>query len=276
MKSPRPFFLLLTAALLPGALCAEPLEEGWEMAASLLFNDANKVFEKAAPSPELKERERTLGVAVTLLNVQPRLQSNLNRARELFGNLAANEEDDIAVDASYFLARMDAFYEAEPRLDEARSLYRSLIERHPGHLLAEYGVSQWVLMDLYDDIPPAKRAERFLDLETIGAQLQTVAGRRSYHLNMGNAYIDFDSETADSRSHAIRHLLAADAEGFTRWQVEAETWIAIGELARSEDRTELAKTYYEKFLAKYQRDNRHHTIRERLETLADGSRGGAD
>jgi len=244
------------------------LENGWEDASSLLFNGARDVFTKADAQPGNEERERSLGLAVTLLNVQPRLQSNLDRARERFEALAnGTPKDDLAVAAKYFLARMDAFYEMPPRLENARKLYHELIAEHAGNLYAEYGITQLVLMDLYDDIPTEERARRFSALEELAPRLTTQAGRRGYHINMGNAYLTFGKEGEDFHARAIRHLVAAEAEGITRWQVEAASWIAIGELAQAQGQTDLAKTYYGKFLEKYKRDNRHYTIEQRLKAL---------
>lgn len=243
---------------------SETLDHAWQDAATFLANDANKIFRTTKETP-LNERERALGNAVTLLNIQPRTVGNLEQARKEFEKLAASgEKDTPAIFANYFLARICERYESPAKLDEAKKRYRELLETSAGNAVAEYGASALVMMSLYADITPAEREARFAELEQLKPLLKTPSGRRDYHLSMGNAYIDFEASPAK----AIEHLLAADAETISRWQVESATWVSIGELARIEGRLDLATTYYGKFLAKYKRDNRHYTIQKRLEALS--------
>ena len=256
----------LTAGEETGSVEA-PLEAAWRDAATFLFGEANRAFSDAKGERRVNEHERLLGEALTLLNLQPRTGANLALARERLETLASGSDSDdhaSAVFAKYFLARIYERYSVPPRLDDARNLYRQLVESHAGNSVAEYGAAALVLIDLYENILATEREKRFAKLEELGALLKTPSGRRDYHLNMGNAYIDFEA----SRSKAIEHLIAGEAGGITRWQVESATWISIGELARVEGRNDLAVTYYGKFLAKYKRDNRHYTIQKRLEELA--------
>lgn len=250
----------------PAADTTTGTANAWHDAATFLFNDANKAFRAAGP--EATERERALGAAISLLNVQPRTTGNLVQARKELERLSSKESnDEVAIFAQYFLARLHAHYEspgASPA--EAKRLYRELLTNHAGNPIAEYAASALVLMELYENIQPAERATRFATLEELAPGLKTSSGRRDFHLTMGYAYIDFQTEHSNTK--AMEHLIAADAEGITRWQAESEAWIAIGELAKAEGRTDTAATYYGKFLAKYKRDNRHYSIQKRLEALA--------
>ena len=238
----------------------------WGNAATFLFNDANEAFH--VPGPAGTERERALGAAITLLNVQPRTTGNLVQTRKEFERLSSGTiNDEEAIFAQFFLARLHAHYEcpgASPA--EAKRLYRGLLKNHPGSPVAEYSASALALIELYDDIPSAERTARFASLETLLPGLKTSSGLRDFHLTMGYAYIDFQPEHANAK--AMEHLIAADGEGITRWQSESEAWVAIGELAKAEGHTDIATTYYGKFLAKYKRDNRHYSIQKRLESLA--------
>jgi len=264
---PRRVSAALALALFANSAFAQtsppPLETGWKDAATFLFNDANQVFKNAKKEANAPERERALGEAATLLNLQPRTQANLRQAREIFERLARDQNDSVAIFATYLLARLHQHYDEPAQPEKARQLYRDLLEHHAGNVVAESGASQLVLIDLYEPVSTGERQQRFEALEKIAPLLKTASGRRGYHLNMGNAYLDFSGP----RAKALEHLLAADAERITRWQVEATTWISIGELARAEGRHDLAAAYYRKFLEKYQRDNRHYTIQKRLDSL---------
>jgi len=248
------------------------LEGAWQAAAAFLFNDANNTFNAARLEPS-QERERELGKAVTLLNVQPRTVENIAKARRIFETLSSGEDhDEPAIFSDYYLARIYERYETPPEPRKARTYYLKLLEKHAGHPVAEFGASAMVLMALYDNITPEERGRRFAGLEALGASLETSSGRRDYHLNMGNAYIDFEA----SREKALNHLLAADAETISLWQVESATWISIAELARDEGRDDLAEAYYKRFLSKYRRDNRHYSIERRLGALKNPKNMTAD
>ncbi len=274
-----PFFLpaLAPAAETPGnaatAQTPAPLNAAWTQAASFLTNESNQEFTRSKGLPGIDERERELGEAVTLLNVQPRTSGNIERARTLFKKLGADasSNDDTSIFARFFLARIDENYDDPPQPEAARKLYRELVEHHAGNPLAEAGAASLVLLDLYENIPTDERARRFDELEKLAPLLKTPSGRRDYQLNMGNAYVDFP-EIAGAQAKALEHLQAADKEGISRWQSEALAWIAIGELARAENRNDLAAEYYGKFLAKYKRDNRHFTIQKALESLTEAKK----
>lgn len=243
---------------------AASFQEAWQNAATFLVNDANKIFVIAKAAGD-SERERRLGEAVTLFNRQPRTEGNLKNARRLLEQIiSGNEDDDAGIFATYFLARWHESYSNPPQPDFARKLYRKLLERHAGNPLAEASASGLVLIDLYEDISSEERGRRFAELEKLAPLLKTSSGRRDYHLNIGNAYIDFSILPAK----AIEHLVAADSEGISRWQIESATWISIGELARIHGDTILASRYYTKFLEKFKRDNRHYSIKKRLEALS--------
>ncbi len=246
------------------------LDAAWLEASSFLVSEANRRFVAAKGLMGTDELERELGDAVTLLNVQPRTRGNIEKARIKLERLSGNRDNgEIAIFATYFLARLHEMHAQPPRLKDARTLYHRLLEEYPGNPIADRSASSLVLIDLYENISSEERARRFAALESLAPRLQSPSGKRDYHLNLGNAYIQF-SEMERSRARAIFHLLTAEKEGITRWQTEAATWVSIGELARVEGRNELAAEYYKKFLAKYPRDNRHYTIKKRLEALSSG------
>jgi len=259
--------LLVATSCLAGAenvQTVSPLRPAWQDAAHFLATDANKSFTQARSHPEVNVGERELGEAITLLNVQPRTAGNILRAREILGKYAAEASaEETSIFARYFLARVYEAFEEPAQPEKALAIYKELVDRYSGDSLAEHSASRLVFIELYDDISSKERDRRFAELEELAPKLKSTMGRRDYHLNMGNAYIDFGG----SPVKAIAHLLAAETDGITNRDVEAATWIAIAELGRGEGEIDLARAYYRKFLAKYERDNRHYTIQQRLEAL---------
>lgn len=246
----------------------QTLDAAWEKASSFLFNESFKTFEKVSPENVAEAREREFGLAVTLLNVQPRTQSNRTEAKALLEKLISeNSNDETGIIACYLLGRFHEFHESPPRLDDARKMYRQLAEQHVGHVVAEQAVAALVMLELYENVSEAERLKRFEALDMWSGKLQTRLGRRQFHMNMGLAAVTFRM----GGERAIRHLIAADREGITRWQSEVIVWLAIGELAALEGNKDLALTYYRKFLEKYKRDSRNYMIREKVQALEAGA-----
>jgi len=241
------------------------LDDAWRDAAGFLIDEANRIFAETKASSEDQEIERTLGEALTLLNIQPRTASNLERAEGMLKKMAA-KEGRAGVFARYFLARIYEMYSEPPRTDEARAMYQELLRSGGDDPMAERAASALVLMEIYENVSPGERARRFEALETMAGTLKSPSGLRAYHLNMGNGYLYFPKMEGSARK-AFDHLMAADRIGITRWQVESMTWIAIGQLAERLGEKELAITYYQRFLDRYQRDNRHYSISKALEAL---------
>ena len=256
--------LALAGGIFAGAApsaTAPPYAAAWENASRLLLKDAHRAF--AAPNAVSgpARREARLGEAVTMLNLQPRTDARIGRARQLLESLVAERADDeVDVFARFFLARLLELHVRPAEPAAARHLYRELFDAHPGDPLAERAAAQLVLIDVYADIAPGERQHRLTLLEQLGPRLATLPGRRDFYLNLGNACIDFGLEP----ERALRHLLAADRAGLTDPATQANTLIAVGELARATGQSALARTYYGRFLAAFPRDSRRTTVAQRL------------
>jgi len=258
-------FLALVGVVFAGseAPVADPSRAtAWQDASRLLLKDAHRTFveTKVAAGPE--RREARFGEAITILNLQPRTDAHIGRSRRLLENLVAEHADDeVDVFARFFLARLLELHVQPAETAVARHLYRELVDAHPGDPLAERAAAQLVLIDAYADISPGERQRRLTALENLGPRLTTPAGRRDFYLNLGNACIDFGLGS----DRALNYLLVADRAGITDPTTQANTWIAIGELARATGQIPLARTYYDRFLAAFPRDSRQTTIARRLE-----------
>ncbi|HEY5895201.1 MAG TPA: tetratricopeptide repeat protein [Chthoniobacterales bacterium] len=256
--------LNLCAASETGATPSEEIDQAWEKGATFRFNEANVHFGKLAGKPGIAERERLLGEAITLLNRQPRAQSNITEAGAIFEKLVReNDSDTIAVFAQYFIGRIEQVFLDPPNYEAARRVYRDLLARFPGDVVAERAASHLVLLDLYEDVSKEERLKRLASLETLGNSLNTSMGKREFHINAGQACLDLDI----SDEKALEHFLLADKEGITRWQTEMAAWVIIAELARTENKREVAIEYYKRIIAKYPSNIRTFTMKKRLESL---------
>jgi len=237
-------------------------DAAWKDMQSLQFSEANKAFRQ--PAEASIERERSLGEGISLLSLQPRTPSNVERARALFAELAKGDSADrISNIARFFEARVLEVHSNPMQPLEAEKKYRSLLELRTGLPLAELSAAKLAQILLYREMSQKEVQETLADLERLEPLLQTAAGRREFHAAVGMALLDRN----EMPEAALRHLLAADQEGLLRASTETQSWVSIGRLAEQLKQPELAQKYYRKFLAKYLRDNRSYDISLRLEAL---------
>ncbi len=245
------------------ALAAEPTPDAapWDQTALGLFQDAHRAF-AALPA---SDREARFGEAVTLINLQPKTDGNLDGAAELLTEVAATDAtDDLGISARYFLARIAQVHRFEPDIPTALVYYRELSTLDSSHPLAQRAVVQLALIDLFvPDLPPVDLRARYDALQVRGRSLTDPAARRDFHLVMGTVALRFDL----GEDLALDHLLAADAAGVVRAGTRRDNFIRIAELARRLHRNELAATYYTRFLEDFPRDIRRLTISERLAAI---------
>lgn len=244
----------------------EQLDQAWDHSAFFLFNDANEIFSKPLATPEF-ERERKLGEAITRLNRQPRTKGNLDGALAQFNELIEeNPTDHIGASAKYYAGRIWEMFLDPIDLKKARSIYLELVEANLGHAIGELAAGQIALIDIYQDITEAEALERVKELEKLESYLQTPLGRRHFHSSVGLSLIDRKINTRE----ALRHLVAAEAIGIERRQLEIEVLIALGELNILFDQPSEALLYFEKYLTKYRRDVRHYEITQRVNEIRAG------
>ena len=238
------------------------MDQAWEKAASLLTSEAYEDFEQILKSGK-SPREAGLGVALMLLNKQPKTDGNLDRAAEIFDQVSASGDDDIGMLAGYYRARIEQFHRRALDPAKAIDLFSKLIERNPGHPVAQYAVVKRAMMEIYDDSPVEAKRQRVAGLEESVERMSYPPAKRDLHLLIADTYVRLFPDDA----RTLKHLLAADAIGITRTKPKADVWVRIAELARLLGDRKTAGTYYRKYLKEFQRDNRHYTIEERLKEL---------
>ncbi|MFH1496829.1 MAG: hypothetical protein ABII82_03290 [Verrucomicrobiota bacterium] len=252
---------LLLAAPLIALADAPPAQSLWDQTALGLFKDAHRAF---AGQPA-GDREARFGEAVTLLNLQPKTDGNLDRAAALFADIAANNpDDDLGVSARYFTARIAQVHRFTPDLNAALAGYRELAALDSPHPLAQRAVVQLALSELFDPgLSIDDVRSRFQQLAARGERLTVPPVRRDFHLVMGDAALRFKL----GHDVALAHLLAADRAGITRAITRRDTWLRIANLARLTGQDDIAADYYGRFLEKFPRDSRGLMVREHLASL---------
>lgn len=258
----RPVIVPALLALLTAAHLSASDTNAWEQAALGLFKDAHAAFAQRADT----DREARFGQAVTLLNLQPKTDANLDRAAALLESVAAADPaDDLGINARYFAARVAHIHRATPDEASALARYRQLAALDSPHPLAQRALVQIALLELFQPNVAADDVRlRFDPLAARGATLTDASARRDFNLVLGDAALRFGLGDA----LALDHLLAADDAGIARVNTRQDAWLRIAELARRVGRTAVAVAYYRRFLADFPRDARRLMVKERLAALA--------
>jgi hypothetical protein len=233
-------------------------EDPWNLTAFGLLKEAHTAF-AAQPA---SDREARFGEAVTLINLQPKTDPNLDRAAVLLSAIAsANATDDLGLSARYYLARIPQSHRATPDTAAALVIFRELASLDSPHPLAQRAVVQVALLELFEPrVPAADVRARFDRLAVRGATLTDPSAVRDFNMVMADAALRFKYDD----SLALDHLLAADRAGIARAATRRDTWLRIAELARRSGRHDVSKTYYTRFLENFPRDARRLLVQERL------------
>jgi hypothetical protein len=239
----------------------ETLERAWSDASLYLFKESYQGFGKH------DDAEARLGRAALLLVQQPKTDANIQAATAQLEALAGDPNPatlEIAATARYLLGRVAHLHRTPPDPEAAAVQYRRLLADHPGHFLADQALVKLALIELQK--PALTPEERTAAIDTYASQADALArpsSRRDLHLLL--ARITEQYRLGDER--ALRHYLAADAAGVHRPTLRANVLVSIGEIASRIGREDVARTYFERFLAEFSRDYRRALVRDKLAAL---------
>lgn len=271
MRLPFPHRLLsaISAALGAGLLTLAAndsplLDSAWDDAATLRVQEAYGNFSAAEKSKTGDPRDVDFGLAVSLLNLQPRTTGNIDRAEALFTQLIiANPNDEVGIASQYYLARVEQVHRNAPNLPKALHIYDDLIRQHPDHFYAQTAITKVAILKL-DALPStADKSRMLVEVEQLRPLLKDPAARCNFALTLGNACILY--HLGDEK--AMHYLMEADALGIPVQVVEANVLIRIGNLATRLGRKEIAIAHFEHFLEKFPRNTRSYTVREKIKEL---------
>jgi tetratricopeptide (TPR) repeat protein len=248
------------------------VSEGWHDATRFFFGEAQQHF-AVAQEREPGSREAKLGSAVSLLNVQPRVASNIEAAASLLEQVrTANPADELGITATYLLARLEQLHRFTSNKARAIELYQQLLAQHPEHPLSQLALVKVGMLQLYGDATAEERRKAFEELERRGAKLSDLSARRDFHLMMASAA----ARLALPETSQLSHLLEAERAGVAKRKTAADLFVRIGEVARRLGQDAVAAEHYRRFLQEFAQDNRCPTIRERLRAIEQGSATATD
>lgn len=255
-------------AVLPWAAAAAPtpeqtFQEAWNDAASLRATDANRLFEGLQAKKELPARDVVFGVALTLLDVQPKTDQNIARAADLFAQVAKeNPDDEIGQEARFFLARVAQTHQRPADLAKAEQLYRALFHDHPESVTGQLALEKAALVCLYANTAPADIPARYAEFEKLGAGLANPdpTAAVAFHLALGLAAIEFGL----SPEKAFDHLAAAEKLGVPGAAAHATNLVRLGRLAQKMGRKDAELLYWGGFIRDFPHDVRNYVIRQEL------------
>lgn len=236
-----------------------PLQHAWQTTASGLFDEANIEFASAQGD------EARLGEAVTMILRQPKTNGNLHHAATLLANLIRRSPGSpSSIGAYYYLGRIEQTHRNPPNLPEAKRIFRELIAAHPGHPYADLATVKLAIIELYEPLSPDERRSRFDALVALAPGLRSRSSRRDLSMLLADTAQRFGY----APSITLDLLLAADQLGIARRSEQGNTWVRIGQLAEEAGRIDVARSYYEKCLPLFVRDNRLRMVRERVAALS--------
>jgi hypothetical protein len=245
------------------------LRSAWQQATRFLFREAHEEF-KSCPTASLEdERLRQLGLAVTLLGLQPRTQGNIQNAEASLRRLISeNSSDSAGRFARFYLARLLETHAASPDPKTARDMYYELLLERPAHPMLELAAARIAYHDLYSaGEDPEKLSAAEANLRPLSELLETPAGRREFHSAVANSLNELNGD----RTAALEHMQRAASIPSPLPQIQSMNILLVAELAYTLGKYDLAREYYTKFAKEFQRDSRNYSVRKILETLPEPS-----
>jgi len=241
------------------------LSEAWELSRLYRFNEAAEAFEaRLATASSESVLETKFGFAVNLINRQPKTRANIDRARELLGEVSeAAPNSDFGIGARYFLGRIAHLHSQRPRIEEAIEHFHHLVEHHPRHFWGQAAASKYGFLQLYRQISPRERERLFRELEPLAEDLTSPYLRSNFHFVLGTAAVRFDFLP----ERALFHFVQADRWGLIKKRAQTDGLLRVGELAHRLGQWELAARYYRTYLEEFRRDPPRDLVRDRLREM---------
>jgi len=241
---------------------ADPeLAAGWQALAGYHAERALPIFDrKLAAADPAAAREARFGHAVAILDKQPVSADQIDETRRIFTELAANNSDDVALGARFFLGRLAQNHQQTPDPAEAAREYRQLIAGQVDSVWAQTALSRLAILEIYAlnlSSPPEVRIAR---ADQLLALAHTPSAACELHLVIANAIFFYRLPGGPT----LPHLLAAVQSGRLDRAIRTEVLVQVAELSRLAGDKAQAARYYQLFLDENPIDFRCYIVRERL------------
>ena len=255
---------LILGPSLAGGKVAASEESAWEKTGRFLYHEAVDEFSDLLASGRGRTSNLKFGLALNLINKQPKTQANLDRAESLFSEVySAEGMEGLGIASKYYSGRIKEVHQRKPELAEAEKIYDQIIAANPRHYFAQLAATRYVLIRFYSVESLEERKDRFLDLEPLADNLIRPSIRSHFHSLMGDLAARYDF----SLEKALLHYRESVAAGIQNFRIRRDVLVSIGEIARELGNVPLAVEYYERFLREFPRDRRRVLIQERLVAL---------
>ncbi|QYM78646.1 hypothetical protein K0B96_15280 [Horticoccus luteus] len=242
--------------------------KAWRDSARYFANEAHHEFERVLKQPGGDTREVRLGAALSLLSVQPVLPDNLARARATLHELATGD-DEFALAAKYFEARMAQAFREEPDFDAAAAGYRALIREHGTNYWGQLALMKLAVLTLYV-LPADNAAARLAAVEAMLPQAEPV-NARDLHLMLADATLYYERPETDALAHLVaagklsEHLPLSET-------IRADMYVQIGDLSARLGQLAQANAYAAKLAKEFPRDWRNWSLRQVIDAVAAGKK----
>lgn len=254
-SSPRTWTVLALLTLGCHRAAATDLSTQWQKVGAYDYTGPNQVFAST------EGREARLGEAVTLLNLQPRVARNIERASLLLDELAgADPVDELGISARYLRARLEEVHRPKAELAEAGRRYLQIIRTGGTHALAQQAAVRLTLLKLYPLDEPTTPADRVAAAEALGVGLIDPAAKRDHAMLVGQACLYYQLPL----SQAQRHLERALAAGVLNPSIRADLLVTLGEIARELGDALRAGHAYRAYLRENPQGDRASAVKRRL------------
>ena len=239
-------------------------DSAWEKTGRFLYHEAVDEFGDLLASGDGGTSNLKFGLALNLINRQPKTQANLDRAERLFSEVfSAEGMEGLGIVSKYYSGRIKEVHQRKAELAEAEEIYAQIIAANPRHFFAQLAATRYALIRFYSVESLEERRSRFLELEALADNLIRPSVRSHFHSLMG----DLAARYEISLEKSLYHYGEAVAAGIQNFRIRRDVLVSIGEIARELGDVPVAVEYYERFLREFPRDTRRVLIKERLVAL---------
>ena len=228
------------------------------------YRPAERTFREIAETHAESAREAIFSRAAILLCIQPRTSRNVERAYSHFEEVAAKDpNDELGLEARYFLARIHQVHAFSPDFAEAERRYRELIDQVPSSFPGQLALTKLTILRLFRVDHPKQRIATINEFEPLGHRLSHRGLRFSFHMALAES---LQMNNLDDL-RAFYHLREAYSICGRTFRVREELIARLSQLAIALGEPQLARIYLEEFLRSYPRSSRANYLALQLEQL---------
>ncbi len=239
-------------------------ESAWKKTGDFLCREAADEFDDLLDEQRGNVTDLKFGLALNLINKQPKTQANLERARGLFSEVYSSEGmEGLGVTARYYVGRIREVHQFDSDLVEAERIYGEILAANPRHFYAQLAATRYALIRFYTVASREEQMERFEELEPLAENLVRPGIRSQFHNLMGDLATRYELPL----EKALYHYREAVSAGIQNFRIRRDVLVSVGEIAKELGEVSIAVDFFERFLREFPRDKRNILIRERLAVL---------